>query len=213
MDAIYQNAFVTIAATNALSANSGFLGHTYCDTISFRRPMTYPDGSTGDVFARDRDWTYSDPLDDRAWALQERHLSRRLLDYTSIGMTKKCRQQYVEEGERPLDQQDKVRFRKDLARIVKPDLPSGSYFKTDRVLDVWNRILSLYNGRAMTDPSDEFPALSGLAAQFQRQLSKTPYLAVLWYKFMSRGLCWKGYGGHRRRELDDVEDCVRRSPV
>jgi hypothetical protein len=213
MDAIYQNAFVTIAATNALSANSGFLGHTYCDTISHRLPITYPDGSTGHVFARDRDWTNSDPLDDRAWALQERHLSRRLLDYTSIGMTKKCREQYLEEGERPLDQHNKLQFRKDLARIVSPDLPPGFYFKTDRVLDVWDQILSLYNRRAMTDPNDKLPALGGLAARFQPQLFKTPYLAGLWYRFLSRGLRWEGYGGHRRRELGGVENCVRRSPV
>ena len=106
-----------------------------------------------------------------------------------------------------------ARFRKDLAGIVSPDLRSGYYFKTNRVLDVWNEILSLYNARAMTDPNDKFPALSGLAAQFQRLLFKTPYLAGLWYKFMSRGLLWKGWGGHRRRELGDAKNCIRRSPV
>ena len=54
---------------------------------------------------------------------------------------------------------------------------------------IWRSIVSSYTHRAMTNPDDKLPALSGIAAEFKR-LSGDTYLAGLWEKGLPFDLLW-----------------------
>lgn len=188
MDEIYQNAFLTISATNALSAYSGFLGHKYCDTVSQRLPLMYPNWAIGYCFVRERWWRQEEPLNQRAWALQERYLSRRLLHYTSVGLIKTCRQEDVRD--KPRQAWDTNIFYEQLSRVLNTETGSRKR-EYSEVLKAWDTIIGFYTERLLTNRQDKLPAIGGLARRFQKHLGGE-YVAGLWRDFLPQGLLWYG---------------------
>lgn len=209
MDEIYQNAFLTISATNALSAYSGFLGHKYCDTVSQRLPLMYPNWAIGYCFVREKWWRQEEPLNQRAWALQERYLCRRLLDYTSIGLMKICRQENL--SDRPREAWESSNFHERLSRVLNAE--SGSRkFEYSEALQAWDTIIGLYTKRLLTNRQDKLPALGGLARRFQKHLG-SDYVAGLWREFLPQGLLWYGHDGfHEVRFREKVSTVKRPEP-
>ena len=210
MDKIYQNTFVTISATNALSVYSGFLNHEYYDTSSHRLPLLYPDGSTGHAFIGEDPWYHIDPLDRRAWALQERYLSRRLLDYTSLGLKKSCREKKISDVPDPRKKAAKVTFSMTLATILDHEYGSNHDNRAD-LLRAWDKILRHYTQRQLTERQDKLPALGGLAIRFQERL-QSEYVAGLWREYIPQGLLWHGVNAFQktlfRRELTPLRRAV-----
>lgn len=75
------------------------------------------------------------------------------------------------------------------------DLSTGSDTKgATAVKDIlymrWNSILENYSSRKMTNSSDVFPALAGLASEFNLHLNDQ-YVAGLWRADLHRGLLWR----------------------
>lgn len=92
MPLIYSNAVVTIAASVSKSASSGFL-HDRKDLVeSGKIQVLWPDGSSEvmRLVLSKRDEFHPEPLDKRAWAMQERILSTRILDYRSRQLQFTC---------------------------------------------------------------------------------------------------------------------------
>lgn len=190
MGDVYENAYVTISATNAMSAYSGFLNPNYTDASCQRLPLFYPDGSKGNAFVGDDPRHHAEPLDQRAWALQEQLLSKRLLQYTSVGLQASCRvgkyaiankQTYNNAG-RTLPKSLQLMWRR-----------SGEDRKKDRanLLHAWDELLPLYTERLLSNKQDKLPALSGLASRFQQRL-QSDYFAGIWGKNFREGLLWHG---------------------
>jgi hypothetical protein len=66
----------------------------------------------------------------------------------------------------------------------------------------WFSVVQQYSGLNASRPSDKFPALSGIAEQFQAQL-QCDYLAGLWRNHLLRGLQWVVADGIKCRRLPD----------
>ncbi|KAE9364980.1 HET-domain-containing protein [Stipitochalara longipes BDJ] len=87
MPDIYRQAIVTIAASTADKATEGFLQHDRLDNKNqiFRLPYTCMNGNLGCVTmlpTNENDLWNEGPLQYRAWALQERALSSRILSFS-----------------------------------------------------------------------------------------------------------------------------------
>lgn len=100
MCSIYQDAMVTIVAANAAISDQGFLQVRQPPAASFEIPFWGTEGQLGFVKSI-REETYDDraePVNTRAWTVQERLLLKRLLIYSSDTIQFQCRQQTVNIG-------------------------------------------------------------------------------------------------------------------
>lgn len=82
---VYSQATVTILASRAPAVHDGFLQPRTAPPPSFRLPFQCPDGTLDSVdLYLHNDYQPSEPLDTRGWALQERLLSTRMLDFSTL---------------------------------------------------------------------------------------------------------------------------------
>lgn len=198
MASIYENAIVTIAAGRANNDNEGFL--------SFRPERVYVE-----VFNEVNEDIYTiqafpialkhefkggfdvdmvdEPLSQRAWAFQERLLSVRTFHFGHTQVVFECRSHlYTEDGySHPfsldyLGQDSREKF---------PDIDQPVYQEDIRWIDILHR----FTERALSYPSDRFPALAGLARKYDKSpahsvVGHLEYLAGLWRSNLLEGLCW-----------------------
>jgi hypothetical protein len=115
-----------------------------------------------------------DPLGQRAWALQERLISTRILHYTASELVWECKtsvtcqcgginsqihqKSFVDDPEF-VDLQ--INFRTEFHRILQEQ------HTTQQMTDLWMSVVFHYANRCLTQDNDRLPALSGLAREFQ----------------------------------------------
>lgn len=159
MGDVYGHAFVTIFAFGAQDCQGGlFSPADKKPTPIFDIPLLR---------------FVDEPLNHRAWALQEWHLSPRRLIFTSYDAIFDCL-----EG----PQQD---FGNDV--YSHRLLPSSILSPMD-----WKFLVTNYSSRALTDPMDKLPAISGLAQSFDKLSNgrNGRYLAGLWEAHLPSALLW-----------------------
>ena len=202
MPIIYKNGYLTIIAASASSASQGFLrGRTapQAGMLAFDLPYHCPDGQVGTVTLYQLD-RVSDPVDARAWTLQERLLSPRAVEFSSHQVRWVCLQAAGKPGWND-------------GWLVKPKagsshldfLPRGVYSRVfgvplDRDRRItgnfkpgskteWYSLVKVYTLRSLTKPEDRILALSGLAKEYSALLEDT-YLAGLWRNSLLNELLW-----------------------
>ncbi|PMD29441.1 HET-domain-containing protein [Hyaloscypha variabilis F] len=116
----------------------------------------------------------------RAWAFQERLLSRRNLHFTQHQLFWECREGFAGEDGVP-------RAHKNL----KPNkiLDMRSKKELENQLATWCEVVETYSSAKLTFPTDRLPALSALARFFAEDL-RSPYLAGLWLEGLWYTLLW-----------------------
>ncbi|KAF2762907.1 HET-domain-containing protein, partial [Pseudovirgaria hyperparasitica] len=191
MAAIYSHAAITITASRSTHADEGFLHPrsppSNCEPDQlFRIKLRASNKSVGAVtlipmhhFVDDEDVDVLDnePLDHRAWAYQERHLSHRILDFGSYRTQFVCRHG-VQHDHLPSDG-------------WAPEPNTVDYRKT-RPLQApaqWDAHISNYTSRNMTIYTDRPLALSALAASLSQPTLGT-YIAGLWTATLPTSLLW-----------------------
>lgn len=203
MPKIYRNAVVTIAGPGAVDCNTGFLHER-------RRPLSVNlEISNGEI---DQQVTLShsrlkspfhpepehnSPLAKRAWVLQERLLSRRILYLGSEFMYFECfTNTRHEDLHYPFIDDYQLR-----GEVTKKSftLEEDSCFW----LQYWWQIVSTYSESALTVTSDRLPAISGVAREIQHNL-RDEYCAGLWLKDIPRGLTW--FNPFYKLKNDDTKD-------
>jgi hypothetical protein len=213
MCSIYQNALLTISAACTESSNSGFLYKRSLPVrlfalnqavakayTTFTLRARTEDGREGSLIVS-QPLKYAElfePIERRAWTLQEMLMSDRLLIYSSLQLLWRCRSVFEVtgghllwdeyEGHAPI-----LPFESSAEEIQAPipaivvyakeipdfelyrywDLPSG-YPKVRGSMYItrkeveWLRIVQQYTSRALSRPSDKLPALGAIAEEFQK---------------------------------------------
>ena len=201
MGEIYENAQLTISAASAEKSQDGFLGSRsmhgdFSPPCSFSRlPFACPNDESGTVSLRESTLYYTiiEPLNRRAWALQERVLSPRVLIYGCWQMYWQCQSQQSCDGgstecirgnemglsEISFLQTEQTSHRGGNAEDKETALCAG-----------WSDLVHHYTQRGLSDPSDKLPALSAIASRYQKA-TNDEYCAGLWKASLLKGLKWQ----------------------
>ena len=108
MASIYANSYITIAASSAHDGSIGILNtRSNSDVVQMDykyngnqtcRLFMYPEPLVASPSTHSDDWLESEPLNLRAWTLQERYLSTRILHYAGSQMFYECQKHVVAEN-------------------------------------------------------------------------------------------------------------------
>jgi Heterokaryon incompatibility protein (HET) len=195
---IYSGSAVTIVAARARSCHDGFLHERtlpdlWCNS-TFRLRYRCLDGEICRVFLSEYDdlVEYREPLDERAWTLQERALSPRVLSFGSRKTRWKCISHAEIDGGMPMP----VELGNPLETELDGALLRGGPLLGDAHARLWRRMSVDYSRRSLSVPSDKLRAISGLAIAMARFSPEKPleYAAGLWVYDMPWCLLWSRNG-------------------
>lgn len=220
MQRVYAGAFFTISADGAPGSTHGFLQRRERRHVPI--PLKFALENTDSATATRQEETsvpayafesplwesfkkrvllalMGQPLSYRAWAMQERLLSHRVLHFTSEQLFFECNCHFLsEDGIRILGRWNSLNLGgdktlSDLSLVIN-------------INRMWDLILEEFTTRQLTVKTDWLPALSGLAAQIKGKLnadaardkpSDNPqdvkYVAGLWSNTLVRGLGWSPF--------------------
>jgi hypothetical protein len=195
MQAIYEGATLTVSAMSARDGRGGCwiprkrvfelpLENGRSIRLAFHRPLEL--GFQHASFLSSQDYSDLDtqyPLATRKWALQERVLSRRILHFTAQDLIWECR--HV------------ARCACGTVDILYPDYTQRNTFEllSDEdavgfyVIFAWMELVMAYSYADLSDETDVFLSLAGLASAFSKRGLKT-YCAGLWEVSLPVALCW-----------------------
>lgn len=220
MAQVYEHAALTIVGSQANSAESGFLRQrkvprTLGPKVSL--PFQGHHGETGhvmllgvvdgDPFFEKRKLDLSiDPLRFRAWALQERCLSTRMLSFGTRQTRWGCRKfnsesLYQDDFVGPWLSQD--RLFDSFLDLTQRGLED--WRNPEAALQYWYWIVKRYTECQLTVPTDKLPAISAIAQKFSKILGK--YLAGLWEHEVCAQLCiWEHDVPYKQKLIPRTKD-------
>ena len=223
MGEYYRNSLFTIAAVSATDSKVGcFMDRNSLSTtpsfIKFHLPREYQRDEPVSCFLRPAiGWDPADetvnfqrpPLWQRAWVLQERLLSCRILCFSDVQMSWKC---LSGEASERVPEGTGVRVNMSESETLIRDMLSGKatynishisqsqlFTTPDRLptttgqllkfYNAWYDLLMLYGRCGLTKAGDILPAMSGIA-KLASIATGDQYLAGLWRHDIHRGLLW-----------------------
>ncbi|UPK94643.1 hypothetical protein LCI18_005578 [Fusarium solani-melongenae] len=224
MQRVYAGAFLTISADGAPGSGHGFLKRHerkhvpitldftphITDSVTATKPKAthvpayafeFPPSTT--VRRHSLLKLAGQPLSSRAWAMQERLLSHRVLHFTSKQLFFECNCHFIsEDGITILGRWNSLNPGEDQ---TCQGSSGKSWASTGH--QMWYSILQEFTGRQVTVNTDWLPALSGLAALTKGKLSMeaapdrtsnspqdVEYVAGLWSNDLIYGLGWRAVG-------------------
>ncbi|KAK3489734.1 heterokaryon incompatibility protein-domain-containing protein [Neurospora crassa] len=144
--------------------------------IEYNGPwVSEPTGTRGET---------TSPLRYRAWALQEKELSTRVIHFDFRQLLWECCELQAT-AELPWYDEVRQRARRRPQGSILP-LPL-SYSMTAR----WLNICKDYSSRSLTKETDKLIALSGIARSFQKHFPNDKYMAGLWNSHLPLALLWQ----------------------
>ncbi|KAI0661834.1 heterokaryon incompatibility protein-domain-containing protein, partial [Cubamyces menziesii] len=208
---IFHDAHLTIVAACAPSASAGFLHDRpppAPSPKSPRLPYWCADGRLGTVtaepFVKSYEWD-REPINKRAWCLEERLMSPRKLVYASDTLQYHCQTGTTAMGGAVVRAQvaerlQNVAFMPDAE--VLPHVERWNVGRWKLFSGEWADVVHNYTRRAVTKPKDKLTALAGVAEQFHGVLrhagdvgvvarTRNRYLAGLWEPTLVNDLLWQ----------------------
>jgi hypothetical protein len=211
MGGIYQGATITISAASSGSSVDGFLGDRDAALAYgkiFQLPYRYKQGDREMLGLallcerKNQDW-YEQPIDTRAWTMQEDILSVRLLRFGSEQTIWRCPSVHkaIDGGASPPPPSDLnggYRFGDDLS--AKTNLCKREIANAWRD---WQFSVVCYTKRSLWNPGDRLVACAALAERFAATcgLSSTDYLAGLWKDDIAAQLLWERFPGSEPKRV------------
>jgi hypothetical protein len=192
MAEIYQESYLTVAATRAQNSQHGFLFDFPDDTVHYGIVAEAPwDKDVSEyrtfhaTFQINHKSSKSDstPLDRRAWCVQEWYLPKRLVEFCLNDIRLLCLRSVETRFGRTNDEHTWTRT---IARGF--GMRREDFFRT-----LWENIRKDFFGRSLTKTSDMLPAVAGLAQMLEKRLfgvADHKYLAGLWSTRISEDLSW-----------------------
>ncbi|KAL7758356.1 hypothetical protein ACKLNR_012883 [Fusarium oxysporum f. sp. zingiberi] len=182
---IYQSATIVISAASASHSDKGFLhernlGSCYLSTWAIPWHKVDNEGNRFEDFAFCAEGEIrrvrKEPIDSRAWTLQENELANRVLRFGSSQMIWRCARGHLVDGgsnhEEPPDKDSTV------------DKVKGSY--------EWTDIVEEFTTRSIGNAKDRLPAFAAVAADYAKRHNIGPdqYRSGLWTSWLAFGLLW-----------------------
>ncbi|KAI0418245.1 heterokaryon incompatibility protein-domain-containing protein [Xylaria grammica] len=254
---VYENAFLTISTDAAQDPTQGIFTARRSDRLSTadtlatgytarparniaveQFPVTDEIGETHIVYAREPlshsdiisprsyyDVTY--PLMSRAWTLQERLLSSRILHVTAAELIWECKttlccecgtisreSDYLSGNPSPkiaydVAMQNIIEEGRDALHVKGQEAKQSEQPLTPKTSREWTLLIGGYSNRMLTYEIDKLPAISALARRFslidELRIPRT-YLAGLWLEDLPWLLCWRVF--QRRFEKRPEKYCA-----
>lgn len=221
MPRVYNESVVTITAARAKSAQEGFLHpldtSKYKDSI-FKLGFKCEHGTVGHAYLVKEvqyDYAVSDPIDSRAWTLQESYLSKRIIRYGSkqCSMTCQCSpsKPKIVDGWM-LDQfydapdVENIIFPGSKLNISPEDMAKWKHYykeehgtaprepteytEENEIYSNWRELVMNYSTRSLTVPADRILAISGLADRIAPAI-RGRYVAGHWENHLPGDLLWE----------------------
>jgi hypothetical protein len=193
MGHVYGNAIFTIAAQGASSAEMGLFPSCAPFDVSTSSCPLLADGGHQSVWVKAEapDWVASvgeSPLQQRAWVLQERLLSTRLVHFTQHCVFWECAEICASEFEPCGTETGGLRT---LSVMLRPETEKNAQKVKDAVMFEWQQILADYTERQLSVLTDKFPAISAIAERVA-ELTGDRYLAGCWESRFLDDLIWVG---------------------
>lgn len=218
MNQVYRHAFLTLAAAASPDAYGGLFTTRDPDLVGSCQ-VTIRSEEEGDsecIMIHSDLWETEirqAPLNKRAWVVQERLLAPRTLYFGKTQLLWECRElhacevlpngipsQLVTGITEPgaVDLAPIKSFERAVKRLQdavpaydeRGFWPGGGPPQYESIYEVWNDILKIYANCALTNPSDKFVAISGVAKNFANTVGDE-YLAGLWRGNFVNGLLWQ----------------------
>lgn len=215
MPYIFKGARVTLLAASAATSTAGFLQPRNnlgrVEDTCFKLPFSDAGGAKGSVILAQKPLfeTKSEPVDNRAWILQEQLLSPRLLIFGSERIWWSCFTSSCADG----GQNDlratrigKIRHLFSTPAMTQNALETNVILRDAR----WEAIVEEYTQRKRTMPDDMLPAISGIAEDYQHN-AEFIYLAGLWKHSFPHNLLWFNLKSQERANNRTISLCKRPS--
>jgi Heterokaryon incompatibility protein (HET) len=221
MGEYYKNSLFTIAAVSAPDGSSGcFVNRNPLALTPCPIDIHFPGitETVASMFVRlNTDWDPVDrtsgfqrpPLWQRAWVVQERLLSSRILRFSDMQLSWICRTE--EASERVPEGTSRLIETADGGRVLRHALLGLKKFTLTDIVDdklssevnpasgtdaelmglynAWYDLVTLYGKCKLTKEADIFPAISGVATAISNSTGDK-YVAGLWQHDLHRGLLW-----------------------
>ncbi|KAF9458233.1 heterokaryon incompatibility protein-domain-containing protein, partial [Collybia nuda] len=194
MQGIYRGAYITIIAANANGSNEGFLqvrerGYDAEDPeIPFTIEDTHQVTSGASIFLspvwKQYDET-KEPINSRAWCLQERLLSTRALVYASHTLQYRCITETVNIGDglcAPISGPSGPDLAPLLCGSNEEDPLQASPTSPTQLRRLWNSVVEEYSWRHLTVSADKLIAIAAMADLVHLHFTNSScrYLAGVW---------------------------------
>jgi hypothetical protein len=214
MAKIYNEAYLTIAATGARDGSEGLFKARDVEELEFPIPGSNGE-ALGTIYAR-RGRRHDklmrgnliagqcDPLICRAWVYQERLLSSKLLHFGSEEMVWLCNgARDCECGLLPEEDDGGRSLFEALKSSSSPDSITASPQRIQKGIqgtsaEIYHRMINDYTMLLLTKSFDRLPAFSGIASVL---FSPENYLAGLRRSHIAQDLLWAPYGQTRRPDM------------
>ncbi|KAH7390478.1 heterokaryon incompatibility protein-domain-containing protein [Pyrenochaeta sp. MPI-SDFR-AT-0127] len=191
MQKVYKHTHFNISADHSNNSHEG----CFMDRLAYKfTPCPFIAPKLGQVYLVSQfDITRplkESPIASRAWVLQERFLSPRVLHFTTDQIFWECPGLYACEtfpqGMPHVYDYSKSRHYRSHLTFTQANEEDGS-----KVYEVWGRICEDYSRSALTYTSDKLIAFAGIVSEFQSRLPNDKYLAGIWKADLINGLLWK----------------------
>lgn len=217
MGRIYRDAVICFAATYGSTSKAGlFRGR---DTLAIQPCLVSPgwDEQGRSFLCEDRKpietMLIDSSLGQRAWVVQETHMSRRILHFSDQQVFWECARLVANESYPDgLIRESVPRIRKNFNVDEWTRYRVGPH-KNDvpQAIAIWSNIVSEYSACHLTRGTDKLVAIGSLAAELQRKLQHTDtYIAGLWKSQLPASLVWEMYNS--RTGPKDLRPTEYRAP-
>jgi hypothetical protein len=215
MGSIYLGASVVLSAARARDSREGFLQNRRLDKIyntvfELHAEVQGRGKGTHAFFLHEStENSKDDPIDERAWTLQEHCLAVRLLRFGSKQTRWQCLQEdpNIDGGcDCSGSDIDPIAFTGKLSqRLLEDDNKIPDEWKFDNWMKV---VVQEYCSRKLSNPSDRLPALAALAHMFaiEKHSATKNYYAGLWAEDLAMQLLWRRVGLDDCGKAENIEN-------
>ncbi|KAE8450992.1 hypothetical protein EG329_005432 [Mollisiaceae sp. DMI_Dod_QoI] len=199
MAGVYANSYLTVAASNAAGDDEGFLKPREVSHHSLK--IVSSTGHSAQYYLRKTELeaivtsaVYAEPLDTRAWTLQEALLPKRVLRFNSKESAWECSRSGIRESWPDANNAGRTYKIENL-------WPKGAAFEQTWPFGEWYKLVEGFVNRSLTYDTDRLPSIAGIVSKLSDMApsalsspSGFKYCAGLWWQDMPSGLLWAAEG-------------------